>query len=72
MGFVPKVVLGRYVRDRALLREVRAVIRRRGVVNPLLYPADANVRRRVYAAQAGLNQLKALLQAYPRPTGTGF
>jgi D-aspartate ligase len=72
MGFVPRVVLRRYVRDRALLREVRGIIRQRGVVNPLLYPADANLRRRLYAAQAGANQLKALLQTYPRPTDTGF
>ncbi|MGC5627166.1 ATP-grasp domain-containing protein [Georgenia sp. Z1344] len=72
MGFVPSVVLPRYVRDRALLREVLGVIARRGVVNPLLYRKDRNLRRALYARQAGINQLRALAAHYPRPTDTGF
>lgn len=72
MGFVPSVVLPRYVRDRALLREVLGVVARRGVTNPLLYGKDRNLRRSVYARQAGLNQLRALAAHYPLPTETGF
>ncbi|MGC5616250.1 ATP-grasp domain-containing protein [Georgenia sp. Z1491] len=72
MAFVPTVVLPRYVRDRRLLREVLGVLARRRAVNPLLYRRDRNLRRSLYARQAGLNQLRALAAHYPRPTATGF
>ncbi|MPV37292.1 carboxylate--amine ligase [Georgenia subflava] len=71
-GFVPTATIGWYVRDRALLREVLAVLARRRPVHPLRYAPDRNLRRWLYRRQAAVNQLLALARHYPRPTSSGF
>ena len=71
-AYIPTFVLGRYVRDRELLRRARAVLRRRRGVHPLAYAADRNLRRWWYRILAQVNQLRGLWRFYPRPTDSGF
>ena len=71
-AYIPTFVLGRYVRDRALLHRVRAVLRRRRAVHPLAYAADRNLKRWWYRVLAQVNQLRGLWRYYRRPTDSGF
>jgi len=71
-AYIPTFVLGHYVRDRALLRRVRAVLRRRRAVHPLAYAADRNLKRWWYRILAQVNQLRGLWRYYRRPTDSGF
>ena len=71
-AYIPTFVLGRYVRDRELLRRARAVLRRRRGVHPLAYAADRNLRRWWYRILAQVNQLRGLWRFYRRPTDSGF
>lgn len=71
-AYIPTFVLGRYVRDRALLRRARAVLRRRRAVHPLAYSADRNLKRWWYRILAQVNQLRGLWQFYRQPTDSGF
>ncbi len=71
-AYIPTFVLGHYVRDRALLRRVRAVLRRRRAVHPLAYAADRNLKRWWYRTLAQVNQLRGLWRYYRRPTDSGF
>lgn len=71
-AYIPTFVLGWYVRDRDLLRQVRRVLRRRRAVHPLAYRADRNLRRWWYRVLAQVNQLRGLWRYYRRPTDSGF
>ncbi|WP_154794314.1 ATP-grasp domain-containing protein [Occultella kanbiaonis] len=71
-AYIPTFVLGRYVRDEALLSQARGVLRRRRAVHPLKYRKDRNVKRWAYRLLAQVNQLRALRTYYPRPTDSGF
>lgn len=71
-AYIPTFVLGRYVRDRELLRRARAVLRSRRGVHPLAYAADRNLRRWWYRILAQVNQLRGLWRFYRRPTDSGF
>lgn len=71
-AYIPTFVLGRYVRDRELLRRARAVLRRRRAVHPLAYAADRNLKRWWYRILAQVNQLRGLWRHYRLPTDSGF
>lgn len=71
-AYIPTFVLGWYVRDKQLLGQARAVLRRRRAVHPLAYRPDANLRRWWYRILAQVNQLRGLWRYYRRPTDSGF
>lgn len=69
----PQLANATYLRDPELLRQVKAVRQRRGgVVDPLVYERDKNVKRAFYHAVHLAREAKNMRTYYPAPTATGF
>lgn len=55
---VPKIVLKKFVEDPTINREVRKLIRRKKLVNPLFYKKDKHLKRKVYMFLRQINYYK--------------
>ncbi len=63
----------RYLRDRELYNRVAILKRRReGIVHPLAYRADRNIRRWIYRMESLIQQGRLMRRWYPEPTESGF
>lgn len=69
---VPVKMLRRYVLEPDLLAQLNRLIATKQYVNPLAYPGDLSLARRLYVALALINQRKKFREHYPKPTGSGF
>lgn len=61
-----------YIRDPELLARIETIQQEGGVVDPLDYPADRNMKRLAYRAIHGAREIKTMRTYYPEPTDTGF
>jgi D-aspartate ligase len=70
---LPNSLLLKYVADAQLKAKVKALMKDPGEVHPLAYWAgDGGPRRRLYVAEAKLNQKRKFDKWYPEVTGTGL
>lgn len=61
-----------YIRDPQLMAHVKAARKEGGVVYPLAYDRERNIKRIFYRWANGLRHIQAMCKFYPRPTETGF
>lgn len=72
-SYVPKWWLRRYLSDPSLRRRaMRAWGQTKPTPHPLVYRADANLRRWFYRIAATVNLVRSFARDYPRPTETGI
>ena len=64
---LPRLLLLRYVADRALRARARRLFRTHRATNPLWYPAERDPRRIAYLVAAQLNQFRKYATHYPPP-----
>lgn len=70
---LPTKLLLKYILDPALRAKVQALAKDPGSVHPLAYwKADGGPRRRLYVAEAEINQRRKFAKWYPAVTETGF
>ena len=70
---LPTSLLLKYIREPQLRAKVTALAKHPGSVHPLAYwKADGGPRRRLYVAEAEVNQRRKFAKWYPAVTDTGF
>ena len=70
---LPTSLLLKYIREPELRAKVTALAKHPGPVHPLAYwKADGGPRRRLYVAEAEVNQRRKFAKWYPALTETGF
>lgn len=69
---VPNSLLLRYIRDDALRARVEGIIARGEALNPLEYPVETDMKRRLIVALQKLNQHRKFARYYPEATDQSF
>ncbi|NNG40200.1 carboxylate--amine ligase [Flexivirga sp. ID2601S] len=69
---VPRLLLLRYLPERALRSRVVRLMRQGRVAHPLANPADGSPQRRASVLAMTTNHVRKFLRTYPRPTDTGL
>lgn len=68
-SLIPNWIIGRYLRQPRLGAQVKSLLRKGAVQDPMINPAERDLRRAIIVRLQKLNYVRKLRRYYPRPVG---